>query len=114
MRVVLQLILCIGLTLTPAAAVEWRQAALWGGDVRALLIDPERPERIFAGTSSGQVLKSENGGADWVPAGLPVAFPGWVVSDLLLDEAGRPEVGDAQYILFGGDVASEVSQASRY
>ena len=73
----------------PAAAVEWRQAALWGGDVRSLVIDPERPERLFAGTSSGQVLLSEDGGGLWAPAGLPVAFPGWVVSDLLLDPEGR-------------------------
>jgi photosystem II stability/assembly factor-like uncharacterized protein len=88
-RALLQLALCAGLSLSPAAAVEWRQAALWGGDVRSLAIDPARPERIFAGTSSGQVLASENGGADWAAAGLPVAFPGWVVSDLLLDPEGR-------------------------
>ena len=75
--------------MAPALAVEWRQAALWGGDVRSLAIDPERPQRLFAGTSSGQVLLSETGGADWRPAGLPVAFPGWVVSDLLLDADGR-------------------------
>ena len=89
MRLLVQLILCIGLAISPAAAVEWRQAALWGGDVRSLAIDPDRPERVFAGTSSGQVLLSESGGEVWVPAGLPVAFPGWVVSDLLLDDRGR-------------------------
>ena len=87
MRVVL--ILCLALLSSPAAAVEWRQAALWGGDVRTLVIDPVRPDRLFAGTSSGQVLRSENGGASWLPAGQQVAFPGWVVSDLLLDAEGR-------------------------
>ena len=75
--------------MAPAAAVEWRQAELWGGDVRSLAIDSERPQRLFAGTSSGQVLLSENGGADWRSPGLPVAFPGWVVSDLLLEADGR-------------------------
>ena len=89
MRALLQLILCISLSLSPAAAVEWHQAALWGGDVRSLAIDPARPERLFAGTSSGQVLLSENGGASWRSAGLPVAFPGWVVSDLFLDTENR-------------------------
>jgi photosystem II stability/assembly factor-like uncharacterized protein len=89
MRRLVQLILCVVLCCSTAAAVEWRQAALWGGDVRSLAIDPARPERLFAGTSSGQVLLSESGGAAWVPAGLPVAFPGWVVSDLLLDGDGR-------------------------
>ncbi len=84
-----QCVLCAGLCLSPAVAVEWRQAALWGGDVRSLVIDPARPERLFAGTSSGQVLLSENGGGMWMPAGLPVAFPGWVVNDLLLDAEGR-------------------------
>jgi photosystem II stability/assembly factor-like uncharacterized protein len=88
-RASLQLVFCLLLSLSPAAAVEWRQAALWGGDVRSLVIDPAHPERLFAGTSSGQVLVSENGGGSWLPAGLPVAFPGWVVSDLLLDGEGR-------------------------
>ena len=89
MRKVLLLILGVALSVAPAQAVEWRQAALWGGDVRSLVIDPQRSERIFAGTSSGQVLLSENGGVDWRSPGLPVAFPGWVVSDLLLDADGR-------------------------
>ena len=89
MRAALSLILCLGLAAAQAAAVEWRQAELWGGDVRSLAIDPADPERLFAGTSSGQLLLSENGGSSWFPPGHPVAFPGWVVSDLLLDGEGR-------------------------
>ncbi len=81
--------ICLCLAVLPAAAVDWHQAELWGGDVRSLAVDPAEPDRVFAGTSSGQVLVSENGGASWRPAGRAVAFPGWVVSDLLIDAEGR-------------------------
>ena len=64
MRLLVQLILCIGLAISPAAAVEWRQAALWGGDVRSLSIDPSRPERP-SGPLTSEAL------ADAIGATLP-------------------------------------------
>ena len=47
------------------------------------------PDFLLGGTSSGQVFVSENSGDDWRPAGNSLAFPGWVVNDLLFD-AKRP------------------------
>jgi hypothetical protein len=35
--------------------------------VRSLVIDPQTPSTIYAGTSGG-VFKSTNGGGNWVPA----------------------------------------------
>jgi sugar lactone lactonase YvrE len=38
-----------------------------GGRTRALLIDPADPETLYAGTASGGVWKTTNGGASWRP-----------------------------------------------
>ena len=36
-----------------------------GGDVRSLAYDPQNPDRIFLGTSTGVIFVSNNGGQDW-------------------------------------------------
>ncbi|MFB3916400.1 MAG: WD40/YVTN/BNR-like repeat-containing protein [Terriglobales bacterium] len=36
-----------------------------GGDVRSLTYDPQNPDRIFLGTSAGQLYLSTNGGSSW-------------------------------------------------
>lgn len=84
------LLLLVALTATARAAAadaagEWQSLPLFGGDVRALAIHPEDPDRIFAGTSAGQLWLSQNGGRSWAPAGAPLPFPGWVVSALRFD-----------------------------
>lgn len=73
-----------------AGASEWQAAALWGADVRSLVFAPLRPDVALAGTSSGQVYRSEDGGSTWSTAGAPLPFPGWVVGVLLFDP-DRPE-----------------------
>ncbi len=86
----------LGWTLTAAparAAVSggsggsgsWQPLPLFGGDVRAIAIHPDDPDRIFAGTSSGQLWLSQNGGRTWAPAGADLPFSGWVVSGLRFD-----------------------------
>ncbi|HUP42027.1 MAG TPA: hypothetical protein VM599_02335 [Thermoanaerobaculia bacterium] len=67
------------------AAAAWRAAPLWGADVRSLVVHPEHPDTLFAGTSSGQVYLSSDGGEQWRPAGAHLPFPGWVVSALAFD-----------------------------
>jgi photosystem II stability/assembly factor-like uncharacterized protein len=79
----------------PAAATasfeDWQTLPLFGGDVRSIVIHPDDPDRLFAGTSAGQLWESRNGGRTWAPAGNPLPFPGWVVSALRFDpnRAGR-------------------------
>ena len=70
-----------------AAPVEpgWRPAPLYGGDVRTVVVDPEDPDLILAGTTGGQVYLSRDGGESWNDAGAPLPFPGWVVSALRFD-----------------------------
>ena len=55
--------------------------------VRALLINPDNPDVIYAGTSGGGVFSSLNGGQSWVEMNL-----GWVnsnVSSLYFDTNSR-------------------------
>jgi hypothetical protein len=45
------------------------------GPVTALLIDPLRPQRLYAGTAAHGVLTSDDGGAHWRPGGAGLAHP---------------------------------------
>lgn len=63
----------------------WRVASIYGADVRSLAIHPDDPELVLAGTSAGQVYRSDDGGESWRPAGPAAALAGWVVGELLFD-----------------------------
>ena len=58
------LLLTLALT-TFVWAGQWTPLGPEGGDVRSLSYDPHNPERIFLGTSSGQLFVSNDGGASW-------------------------------------------------
>jgi photosystem II stability/assembly factor-like uncharacterized protein len=58
---------------------------IWGADVRSLAVHPKDPDLALAGTASGQVYLSRNGGGRWENAGASLPFAGWVVSALLFD-----------------------------
>ncbi|HEV3075331.1 MAG TPA: sialidase family protein, partial [Thermoanaerobaculia bacterium] len=75
----------------PSAAAAWRTLSIWGGDVRSMAVAPDDPDLVLAGTSTGQLYISRNGGASWADAGAPFSFAGWVVSSLRWDpnHAGR-------------------------
>jgi photosystem II stability/assembly factor-like uncharacterized protein len=68
-----------------ASPADWRYLPLWGGDVWSVAFHPEDPDLVFAGTSSGQVYLSRNGGRTWTNAGSHLPFAGWVVSHLRFD-----------------------------
>ena len=48
---------------------HWRLFAARGLKIRAVVVDPERPETVYVGTDGGGVLRSTNGGAAWRPFG---------------------------------------------
>jgi photosystem II stability/assembly factor-like uncharacterized protein len=56
-------------TETPAAdpqyAMDWRNTGPSGGDVRALVVDPNDPTRFYFGTLDGQIYISTDGGQNW-------------------------------------------------
>jgi photosystem II stability/assembly factor-like uncharacterized protein len=48
-----------------ASARQWAVLGPDGGDVRSLAYDPQNPNRIFLGTSTGVIFASEDGGRNW-------------------------------------------------
>ncbi|HEY0407708.1 MAG TPA: YCF48-related protein [Pyrinomonadaceae bacterium] len=53
---------------TPEAAqyaMDWRVTGPTGGDVRALVVDPNDPQRFYFGTLDGQLYTSTDGGQQW-------------------------------------------------
>ncbi len=84
-------LMALALTLAPApdavaaGSGPWRPAGLWGGDVPSLAIDPRDPDFVLAGTSSGQIFVSRNGGDSWRQQARAVPFAGWAVEALLFD-----------------------------
>jgi photosystem II stability/assembly factor-like uncharacterized protein len=97
-----------GLLLVAALVVAGRPAgaatplALNGGDVRSLAFDPRDPQRAFAGTVSGQIFRSDDGGASWSDAGVPAPFPGRVVAALEFDAERPGRLWAALWGLWGG------------
>ena len=49
----------------PAHAADWKPIGPDGGDVRSLTFDPLNPDRIYLGTSAGQLFLSNDGGVSW-------------------------------------------------
>jgi photosystem II stability/assembly factor-like uncharacterized protein len=55
-------------TETPEAAqyaMDWRVTGPSGGDVRALVVDPNDSQRFYFGTLDGQIYTSADGGQQW-------------------------------------------------
>ncbi|HEX8173689.1 MAG TPA: peptidoglycan-binding protein [Pyrinomonadaceae bacterium] len=46
-------------------AMDWRSTGPSGGDVRALVFDPQDAQRLYFGTLDGQIYTSTNGGGSW-------------------------------------------------
>ena len=83
------LILLIMLLAAAPAWAQWRRANLYGADVRALIIDPANPDRVYVGTSGGEVYVSTDGARTWRTPRRGVPFPGYVVDNLVIDRTGR-------------------------
>lgn len=90
-----------------ASPADWRYLPIWGGDVRTVVFQPEDPDVVLAGTASGQVYLSHNGGRTWANAGPHLPFPGWVVSALRFDPNRPSRLWAAlRGVWGGGHVAS--------
>jgi photosystem II stability/assembly factor-like uncharacterized protein len=96
------LILLIVLLAASPLAAQWRRAGLYGADVRALIGDPNDPDRLFLGTSAGEVYVSTDGAKTWSTPRNGIPFPGYVVDNLVLDRKGR--LWAASWGLWGGGV----------
>jgi photosystem II stability/assembly factor-like uncharacterized protein len=88
---------------SPAVAVAtWWTLPIWGGDIRSLVVAPGQPDVVLAGTTTGQLYVSHNGGASWTDAGAPLPFPGWVVSSLRWDPNRTGRLWVALWGVWGG------------
>lgn len=83
------------LAVSAATASGWQPLPIWGADVRSLVIHPDDPDTLVAGTSSGQLYLSRDAGRSWNDAGAHLPFPGWVVGTLRFDP-NRPKDGPAR------------------
>jgi len=61
----LLLLMIVAVGVAQARNRAWSLLGPDGGDVRSLTYDPQNPERIFLGTSTGVIFVSEDGGHNW-------------------------------------------------
>ena len=56
---------CLVVSALPSAAQQWVPLGPDGGDVRSLAYDPANPDKIYLGTSTGQLFTSSDAGRNW-------------------------------------------------
>jgi len=88
----------------PALGIAWSRGGLFGADVRALAIDPAKPDVIYLGTSHGEVYRSRDGARSWANPRGTLQFPGYVVDNLAVD--GRGRLWAAAWGLWGGGLVA--------
>jgi photosystem II stability/assembly factor-like uncharacterized protein len=99
-----RVVMPVWLAASAALGASWEQAVgLYGGDVRALEIAPSDPDSLLAGTTSGRIFASTDGGESWEPTSEALPFPGWVVEDLLYDPEEPSRVWAALRGLHGAE-----------
>jgi photosystem II stability/assembly factor-like uncharacterized protein len=79
---------CIFSTLFAHAAGQpsgWVSLGPYGGDVRSLAFDPRNPDRIFLGTSAGQLYVSSDSGVSWSRLARLGAGSDYVLDNIAFD-----------------------------
>lgn len=109
LRLILAIALLAAACCRPAAALapgEWQAAELYGADVRSLAIEPGHPDVIYAGTSAGQLYRSEDGGASWQDVRRRPPFVGWVVAALRFDPNHTSRLWAGLWGVWGGGMVA--------
>ena len=65
------LVIALWMSASLMAEQPWRPIGPDGGNVRSLAIDPKDPDRIFLGTSAGNLYLSTDRGASWSQGKIP-------------------------------------------
>lgn len=103
----------IDLAISPASEVErarvWQMTGPFGGDVKALAIDPRNADSVLIGTNDGQLFRSIDGGQIWRRVRPGIKAPGFAVTFIHFDQAqpdtifvGVKQVKDAKDDATGG------------
>lgn len=101
------------LAVSPANSVErarvWQMTGPYGGDVKALVIDPRNADRVLIGTNDGQLFRSTDGGQIWRRLRPGIKAPGFAITFIHFDQAqagtifvGVKQVKDAKDDATGG------------
>ena len=75
----------------PSSTRSWNVTGPYGGSVRSLRIAPDDPQKIFVGTSDGQLYRSRDGGKSWARSIPGFSRPGLVLDKVIIDP-GDPNV----------------------
>ncbi len=68
-----------------AWAGQWTALGPDGGDVRSLAYDPQNPDHIFLGTSTGSLFSSTDGGKNWSKFAHLGSGDDYVIDHLVID-----------------------------
>jgi photosystem II stability/assembly factor-like uncharacterized protein len=68
-----------------AAEQSWQPVGPDGGTVRSLALDPKNPDRIFLGTSAGNLYLSSDNGASWSRFARPDKYGEMVLDHIVID-----------------------------
>lgn len=80
-RPIAVLVVMVWMSAVLAAEQSWQPVGPDGGNVRSLAIDPKDPDRIFLGTSAGNLYLSTDKGASW----SRFARPGNAGDEMVMD-----------------------------
>ena len=101
--IALALIAAVGIT-TSVRAQSWMPVGPPGGNVRALVADPARPNHLYLGTGSSTFYRSDDGGRRWMrSSGFPVK--GCSLDEIVVGRNGAVFVGYWEINGRGGGVA---------
>src|ERR1700729_3649799 len=73
------------LSVTTLWAGQWTALGPDGGDVRSLAYDPQNPDHIFLGTSTGTLFSSTDGGKNWARFAHLGSGDDYVIDHLAID-----------------------------
>ena len=82
-------LICLSAVAMPAA--QWVSLGPDGGDARSLAYDPSNPDRIYLGTSAGELFLSTDAGATWARCAHLGSGQDYVLDNVAVDPA-NPEV----------------------